>query len=156
MACVSGECTNEYGIPKGVFKDGDGIFYSFGDNHYCWYRNMQQFFCMTGQGENWQWVAELPEFSLSSWSMTYNGPCHLKESCEIIPEGVFKDSDGPAIYYSNGEGHYCGYRNMEHLWCLTGKTGSSKWDWLDERPKYDPEQFPQTIYDGYCYSKKCN
>ncbi len=78
-----------------------------------------------------------------------------REDCETIPKGVFKDPDGPAIFYSNGEGHYCLYRNMGHLWCLTGKSGSDKWDWLDSRPDYDPEQYPETIYDGPCFSDKC-
>ena len=37
-----------------------------------------------------------------------------------IPQGVFKFSGRPAVYYSNGEGAYCWYNSWSELVRLTG------------------------------------
>jgi hypothetical protein len=39
---------------------------------------------------------------------------------QTIPQGVFKLSSRPAVYYSNGEGAYCWYNSWSELVRLTG------------------------------------
>jgi hypothetical protein len=117
---------------------------------------MWQMFCMNGKQQgDWAYVNGLLRIPLPAWpSMISDGPCHQPEKCEVIPKGVFKNL--PAIFYSNGNGHYCLYKTMDELWCLTGKKGKNKWQWLDSRPEFIPEEYPGTTYDGYCWSKKCS
>ena len=159
--CVAGRCTNEFGIPEGVIKDPDSptIYYSNGHGHYCGYRNMHQFWCLTGKKKarnRWKWLENRPTLRVSSFTgMINDGTCGSPE-CDILPEGVFKDPDSSSIYFSNGEGHYCGYRNMDQLWCLTGKGGSNKWKWLAQRPEFRVQEYPGMIDDGNCHSPECD
>lgn len=59
-----------------------------------------------------------------------------------IPLGNFKFENRAPIYYSNGQGHYCWYENMESFSRLAGNSG---WTTLRGRlVDYDMK------YDGIC------
>ena len=146
-------------IPEGVFKDprSDAIYYSNGSGNYCSYRNMDHLWCLTGKkgSDKWEWLEKRPSFAPVEFPRTnYDGACY-SDKCDLISKGVFRDPNSAAIYYSNGQGHYCGYKNMDHLWCLTGKRGKKKWKWLNSTPYIAPKNYPAMIYDGACHSKRC-
>ena len=128
------------------FRDNkDAIYYSNGQGHYCGYQNMREFECLTG-GEN-VWGREY--YNRTSWSaMMYDGYCWSKR-CAFMPEGIFRDQ-GAGIFYSNGQGHYCHYRNMKEFKCLSGRR------YPDGTPRRDIDQWPAMEHDGACWSSRCS
>ncbi len=75
------------------------------------------------------------------WSHQKNGVARAQGRLPQISTGNFKFGHHPAIYYSNGQGHYCWYEHWEDFTRLTDGT------WRD---------FPGTLkdysmtYDGIC------
>src|ERR1051325_8386603 len=142
--CTNGHC----GIPEGVFRDPvtPAIYSSKGTGSYCTYSNMEQFWCINGRSghhaQDWDWLHGRAQFSPRDFPYASNdGACRDPKCTSVIPEGVFRDQHSAAIYYSNGSGQYCSYKNMKQLWCMTGHTGSGKWKWLHSTPQYSPTDY---------------
>lgn len=64
-------------IGKGSFKFGDrpAIYYSLGNGHYCWYRDMKAYKRLTGQAGGW---TSLPS-RLSNYGNIFDGECMTKD-----------------------------------------------------------------------------
>ncbi len=133
-------------LPEGIFDYKKGpLCYSNGKGHYCCYPDMEHFKCLTGKSN----VPEgTPVYDVDAdWKdMIYDGAC----LCQRLPEGIFDYKNGP-LCYSNGEGHYCCYKSMEHFKCLTGESKVP-----NGTPVYDVDaNWKDMIYDGACFSEAC-
>ena len=142
--CGRSGCTY---LPATLFSFRDNtvaIYHSNGRGHYCGYRNWRQFECLTGGSSSLR-----EYYNRTSWTaMMYDGYC-WSERCSFMPEGIFRDQ-GAGVFYSNGQGHYCHYRNMTEFRCLSGRK------YPNGTPRRDISQWPAMEHDGACWSSRCS
>jgi hypothetical protein len=67
-----------------------------------------------------------------------------------IPEGIFQD--GPAVLYSNGQGHHCLFADMPQYKCLMNDPTAR---YIRNSARYAASDFPHDTYDGICGSPNC-
>lgn len=117
--------------PQGLFKANNGIYYSNGNRHYCYFPNMEEFKRITGRAD----AVGIPDYEKVPDSMLSEG------ACSSGLQGLFRIGNG--IFYSNGRYGLCYFPDMETFKRITGRNDA------DGIPEY--EHIPwYMINSGIC------
>jgi hypothetical protein len=146
----STQCTASAGIPEGIFRNtGDAILYSNGNKHYCVYRDMPDYRCLSGN-KGWDEINKARRYNLGEWpGMIRDGDC-WSDRCRYIPKGVFYQ--GGTVYHSEGNGHYCGFNTMDMYKCVMSDPTARL---IAKSKEYNLSAWPYMIDDGICSSERC-
>jgi pimeloyl-ACP methyl ester carboxylesterase len=122
-------------IPEGNFHTKGTVYYSNGRNAYCGFTSPLHYrLSSSRKWGDWREISDLAPYS----SMRNDGICKV-----IIPEGNFHHKG--TVYYSNGQGAYCGFTSPEHY---RQKSGQPWGKWLEVNEPVPFQQFMR--YDGPC------
>jgi hypothetical protein len=120
-------------IQEGNFHNNGSVYYSNGQGAYCGFTSPLHY--RLSSTRPWgQWI----EISAIPQSMRSDGSCRV-----IIREGNFHHNG--SVYYSNGQGAYCGFTSPDHY---KKKSGRRWGDWLEINEPVPFQTFMR--YDGPC------
>jgi hypothetical protein len=133
IASSFGSSLSDGNIQEGNFHHSGSVYYSNGQGAYCGF-NSPLHYRLSSTRPWGQWI----EISAIPQSMRSDGSCRV-----IIREGNFHHNG--SVYYSNGQGAYCGFTSPDHY---KKKSGRRWGDWLEINEPLPFQTFMR--YDGSC------